>query len=75
LREKGRIKGYLQPPNLDLARKNKEVITRILKNPLNELWPIWPLYTLLNLEELVELKKSSNDITRGRNVMGKTMNV
>jgi hypothetical protein len=57
LREKGHKEGYLQPPNLDPTRKNKEVITRILKNPLNELWPIWPLDTLLNLEELVELKK------------------
>lgn len=41
----------------DPTRKNKEVITRILKNPLNELWPIWPLDTWLSLEELVELKK------------------
>jgi hypothetical protein len=57
LREKGRIKGYLQPPNLDLARKNKEVITRILKNPLNELWLIWPLDTLLSREKLIEWKK------------------
>jgi hypothetical protein len=57
LREKGHKEGYLQPLNLDPTRKNRKVITRILKSPLNELRPIWPLDTLSSLEELMELKK------------------
>lgn len=57
LREKGYKEGYLQPPKLDPTRKNREAITRIFKNPLNELWLIWPLDTLLNREKLVEWKK------------------
>jgi hypothetical protein len=47
----------LQPPNLDPTRKNREAITRIFKNPLNELWLIWPLDILLSPEKLMELKK------------------
>ncbi len=47
----------MQPPNLNPTRKNIEAITKILKSPLNELWPIWPLDILWSLEELVELKK------------------
>jgi hypothetical protein len=46
LREKGYKEGLLQPPKLDPTRKIKEVITKILKTPLNELRPIWPLDTL-----------------------------
>jgi hypothetical protein len=57
LREKGYKEGYLQPPNLDPTRKNKEAITKILKSPLNELWPIWRFKTLLSPEKLMELKK------------------
>ncbi len=57
MREKDYKEVYLQPPNLDHTRKNREVITRTLKSPLKELRPIWPLDTLSNLEELVELKK------------------
>jgi hypothetical protein len=54
--EKGHKEGYLQPSNLNPTRKNIEVITRILNNPLNELHLIWPLATLLNPKKL-ELKK------------------
>ncbi len=43
LREKGHKKGYLRPFNLDPIRKNKEVITKILNSPLNELRLIWLL--------------------------------
>jgi hypothetical protein len=57
LREKGYKEGYLQPPKLDTTRKNREAITRILKNTLNELWLIWPLDTLLSREKLVEWEK------------------
>ncbi len=57
MKEKGYKEGYLQPPNLDPTRKNKDAITKILKSPLNELRPIWPLNTLFSPEELVELKK------------------
>jgi hypothetical protein len=62
LREKGHKKGYLQPFNLDPTRKNKEAITKILNNLLNELRLIWPLDILLNLEELVELKENQTMI-------------
>jgi hypothetical protein len=75
LREKGYKEGYLQPPNLDPTKKNREAIIRILKSPLNELWSIWHLDTLLSPEELVELKKSSNNTTCGRSALGKTMKV
>jgi hypothetical protein len=37
LTNKGHKEGYLQPSNLDPTRKKIEVITRIFKNPLNEL--------------------------------------
>jgi hypothetical protein len=57
LTKKGHKEGYLQPSNLNPTRKNIEVITRILKNPPNELWPIWPLDILEIPKELVELKK------------------
>jgi hypothetical protein len=57
LTKKGHKEGYLQPSNLDPTRKTIKVITRILKNPLNELRLIWPLDILLSPEKLVELKK------------------
>jgi hypothetical protein len=57
LREKGYKEGYLQLPKLNPTRKNREAITRILKDPLNELWLIRPLDTSLSHEKLIELKK------------------
>jgi hypothetical protein len=57
LKEKGYKEGYLQPPKLNPTRKNREAISRIFLNPLNELQPIWPLDTLLSPEKSVELKK------------------
>jgi hypothetical protein len=50
-------KNLLQPHKLDLTKENKNVITRMLKTPLNGLRPIWHLQILLSLEELIELKK------------------
>jgi hypothetical protein len=75
LREKGYKESYLQQPNLDPTKKNREAITRILKSPLNELWSIWHLDTLLSPEELMKLKKSNNNTTCGGSVLGKTINM
>jgi hypothetical protein len=57
LERKAIKKGYLQPPKLNPIRRNKEAITRILKNPSNELRLIWHLDTLLIPEYSIELKK------------------